>query len=161
MTLWSRLKTCFAIKLVGSCAGVWAWADTSCMVHLKRCGFTAQQQKMLDCLLQRRLLLQPVVVVLLRQHAEICLHVVVTQTTKLGADDLIAADLVRREMQGKIKSRNKVLLHSQLRDKEGMSHVFGVHEQMNLAVYGDRHLGRDDVVFRVLILGLVDAEEVL
>src|ERR1700722_5840336 len=184
MTLWSRLKTCFRMKLVGAwCA---AGADMSCIMVTspqKRClvlpnlvakGRIAAMAKAITknsslllsttiaplLLLQRCLLFDPGVVIFLRLHFEIRLHVVMPKAAELGADDLIFANFRGGEMDRHIQSRDKVLLNAQLRNKEGMSHILGMHEHVNLAVHRNRHLRGDDIVFRILIVRGIQTEKV-
>src|SRR5580700_2001085 len=119
MTLWSILKTCFRMKLVGA---PWptACADMSCIALTpKRCLVgKARSRKTLPAertqqLLQCRLLLDPGIVVFLGLHFEIGLHVVVSKATKLGAYDFVSADFGRCEVNRDVQARHKVLLHPQ------------------------------------------------
>src|ERR1700722_2649836 len=157
MTLWSRLNTCLRMKLVGApcctaCADISCIVPTSnemnCFVQIKR------------GLLQRRLLFYPVVVVFLRHHLEIRLHVVVTEAAKLSTDDLVLANFGSREMYGKIQARNEILLHAQFGNIEGVSDILRVHQQMDFTVHGNGHLCGYDVIFGILIVSGIDTEEV-
>ncbi len=111
-------------------------------------------------LLQRRLLFEPVIVIFLRHHLEIRLHVVVSEATKLGTDDFVFADFRCREMNRDVQSRNEILLDSQFRDVEGVSDVLRMHQQVDLAVHRDGHLGCHDVVFGILVACGIEAKEV-
>src|ERR1039458_8652323 len=149
------------MKLVG---GAWcaACAATSCISHLKKgcvdppalaCG----REELLHC----RFLLQPVVEVLLGHYLEVCFHVVVSQATKLSADNFVLADLGGREVQGNIQPGNKILLHPQLPYKERVPKVFRMHEQMDFLVHRNCHLGGDDVVFGIRIMVEVETKVIL
>ena len=74
--------------------------------------------KRLNRLLQSCLLFQPCVEVFLRHDLEVCLHVVVTQSAELGAQDLVPSDLGGREMYRKVETRDEVLLDALLAHEE-------------------------------------------
>src|SRR5260370_1989795 len=93
-------------------------------------------------LLHRRFLLQPIVEVMLGQYIEVCLHVVMSEATELGADNFVPADPGCREVQRNIQPGNKVLLHRQLPHKKGMGNILRVHEQMDSLVRRSIHLRR-------------------
>src|ERR1700722_5786072 len=97
MTLWSRLKTCFRMKLVGApwCT---ACADTSCIVLTSNVIYVFCPILRTSQLLQCSLLLYPVVVVFLRHHFQIGLHVVMPEAAKLGAHNFILANFRSGEM---------------------------------------------------------------
>ena len=111
-------------------------------------------------LLQRRLLLHPIVKIFLRIHGKIGLHVVVPQSAKLGTDDFVPADLGGSEMNREIQSRNEVLLHPQLRNIKRMSDILRMHQQMNIAVHWNRHFSGHNVIFGILIVGLIKTKKV-
>ena len=112
-------------------------------------------------LLQCRLLLEPIIEVWLRHHFQVRLHVVVPEATKLRTDNFVLADLRCREMHRNIQSGDKILLHSQLPDKERMANISGMHEQMNFLIHRDRHLGGHDIVFGILVVRGVETKEIL
>src|ERR1700687_3579992 len=101
------------MKLVG---GAWCCAacgDMSCMISpQKRCLHPPARKCGRDELLQCRLLLQPIVEVILGQHVEVCLHVVMSEATKLGADNFVPAGLGCGEVKRNIHPGNKILLHT-------------------------------------------------
>src|SRR5271157_4318327 len=76
-------------------------------------------------LLQRCLLFDPGVVIFLRLHFQIGLHVVVAQAAQLGADNFVLTDFGRREVNRDIQTRNEILLDAEFGNIEGMSHIFG------------------------------------
>src|SRR5882762_6458914 len=114
-----------------------------------------------DDLLQCRFLLHPIIEVGLGQNVKICLHGVMPEAAKLGTNNFVPADLRCRKVQRNIQSRNKILLHTQLPHKKGMSNIFGMHEQMDFLVYGNRHLSRYDVVPGLWVVLQIQAEKVL
>src|SRR5258707_6472468 len=59
------------------------------------------------------------------------------------------------------KPGNKFLLSPQLPHEKGVANILGVHKQMYFLVHRDGHLGGDDVVSRLNIVFLVEAEEFL
>ena len=83
------------------------------------------------------------------------------QAAKLRADNFVPADLGRGEMHRKIQAGNKILLNAQLRHKERMPDILGVHQQVDFAVHRDGHFGGHDVVFRVRIVVRVQTKEIL
>jgi len=85
----------------------------------------------------------------------------VTKTAELRANNLVSANLRRREVYGEIKARHEILLNTQLAHKEGVSDIFRMHQQANFPVHGYRHLGSHNVVFGVGIVGRIQPEEVL
>ncbi len=141
----------------------------ACAGHIVHCGhLTSERQSPCAINVDRAFahciaacLLQPIVKVLLGQDFKVRLHVVVPKTAELGAHDFVFADLGRSEMQRKIQPGHEILLHPQLRHEKRVSDVFGVHEQMNLAIHWDGHLRGHNVVFRVLIVVLIKPKEIL
>src|SRR6267378_2638457 len=99
-----------------------------------------------DHLLHGRLLLQPTVEIFLRLHFEVRLHVVVSQTTKLGTDYFVLANLGGSEMNRQIYSGYEIL---------------GMHEQMHFPVHWDSHLSGYDIVLGVWIVGGIKTKEIL
>src|ERR1700674_106877 len=150
------------MKLVG---GAWCCtecADMSCICsHLRECLHPPAHERGREELLQCRLLLQPIVEVILGQHIEVCLHVVMSKATKLGADDFVPTSLGRSEVKRNIQPGNKILLHPQLPHKKGMSNILRMHEQMNFLVHGDRHLSGHNVVFGIRIMFGIETKEIL
>ena len=63
-------------------------------------------------------------------------------------------------MKRNIQSRDEILLDAQFGDVERMPHVLRMHQQVDLAVDRNRHLGSDDVVFGILVIGSVETKEV-
>src|SRR4029077_4195676 len=61
-------------------------------------------------------------------------------------------------MDRKIQSGNKILLHPQLRHVKGMADVLRVHEQVDLPIHRYSHFSSHDIVFGVLVVGLVETE---
>src|ERR1700675_793013 len=82
------------------------------------------------------------------------------EAAKLGTDDFILADFRCCEMKGDVQAGDEILLDAQFRDIERVAHVFGVHEQVNLAVHRNGHLSGYDVVFGILVVCSVEAKEV-
>src|SRR5580704_11831146 len=82
------------------------------------------------------------------------------QSTKLRTDDFVLADFRGCEVNRDIQARNKILLHPQFRNVEGMPHILGMHEQMNFAIHRNRHLRGYDVVFGILVVRGIKSEEV-
>src|SRR6266446_317409 len=103
-------------------------------------------------LLQRRLLFNPAVVIFLRLHLEIGLHVVMPEAAKLGTNDFVPADFRRGEMNRDVQSRNEILLDSQFGDVEGVPYILRVHQQVDLAVHRDCQLSAYDIVLGVLVV---------
>src|SRR6185437_8722296 len=64
-------------------------------------------------------------------------------------------------MQRKIQARNKVLMDSQFWYEEGVSYIFRMHQQMNLAIYGNGHLSCDNVILRIGIVRCIQPKEIL
>src|SRR5256885_1928852 len=114
-------------------------------------------QRLLHC----RFLLNPLTVVLIGHHIKICLHVVVSEAAKLRAHNFILPDFCSCEVQRKIQTGDKVLMNSQLWDEECVSDIFRVHQQMDFAIYGDGHLGSDNVILRVGIMRCIQPKEIL
>src|SRR5580704_6798778 len=114
-----------------------------------------------DELLQGRLFFQPTIIVFLRHDFEICLHVVVPQATKLAADNFVFANLGCGEMERKIQSRNKILVHSQRGNVERMPEILGVHEQVDFFVDRDSHLSGYNVVLGIGIVVGIETKEIL
>jgi hypothetical protein len=115
------------MKLVG---GAWctACADMSCIdPHLREFLLPHAMKRVARSipLLQCRFFFHPVIVEsptgTTRRDTPSCCN---AQAAKLRTDDLVLADLGRREMQRHIQSGNKILLHPQFRNEERMPHVF-------------------------------------
>src|ERR1700694_4438514 len=104
--------------------------------------------------------LQPLIKIFLGHDVQITPHVVVPQTTELGADNLIFAHLGRGKVKGEIEPRYKVLLNSQFAHVERVSHVLSVHHQMNLFVHRDDELAGLDVVARRNVVLRIKSEEI-
>src|SRR5258707_15184495 len=98
------------MKLVGGAWCCTACADISCICsHLKRdVSIRPRIERGREELLKCRLLLQPIIEVIGGQHVEVCLHVVMSQATKLGADNFVPARLGRGEVQRDIQPGNKI-----------------------------------------------------
>src|SRR5271169_6155255 len=92
-----------------------ACADVSCMCLPLKIEDVSVRTNLSGrmCLLHRCFLLQPIFKVLLRHNLEVGLHVVMAQPAELRADNLVPADLGRREMNRDIQSWNKILVHAQ------------------------------------------------
>src|ERR1700691_4364404 len=99
-------------------------------------------------LLLRRFFLQPLIKIVLGEHAKIGLHVVVAQPAELRAYDFVSADFCGGKMNGEIQAGHKVLLNAQFPHVEGMTYVFGVHHQEGFVVHWNRHLAGYDVIAR-------------
>ena len=82
------------------------------------------------------------------------------EAAKLGADDFVLADFGCREMNRDVQSGDEILLDAQFRDIERVAHILGMHEQVDLAVHGNRHLRGYDVVLGILIVRSIEAEEI-
>ena len=50
-------------------------------------------------------------------------------------------------MKRQIQAGNKILLDTQFPDVEGVAEIFGMHQQVDLFIYRDRHFSGDDVIF--------------
>ena len=74
-------------------------------------------------LLQRRLLFNPGIVVFLRLHLEIRLHVVMPEAAKLGADDFVFADFVAVKWIERSKSGDEILMDSQFRNRRNVQRL--------------------------------------
>src|SRR5580658_1897142 len=138
---------------------------THCMCgHVVHCAHLKPDVWATSCansaLLQSCLLLNPGVVIFLRLHLEIGLHVVMPEAAKLGADDFVLSDFCCREMNREIQARDEILLDTQFGDVEGMAHVLRMHEQVDLAIDGDGHLSGNDVVFGSLVVRGIEPEEI-
>ncbi len=79
-------------------------------------------------LLLAGLLLKPGLVIIIRHHIEIRLHLEMLEPAQLGAGDLVPADLGRREMNRDQHSRHRVLFEAQVRREETVSHVLGTQD---------------------------------
>jgi hypothetical protein len=55
-------------------------------------------------------------------------------------------------MKRNIQSGHEILLDPQFGNVEGVPDVFRVHQQVDLPVHWNRHLGGHDIVFRILIV---------
>src|SRR5216684_4772305 len=156
MTLWSRLKTCFRMKVVGApCCTV--CADISCIVLTSNEMYSDLIQRQL---LQCRLLFNPAIVIFLRFHLEIRLHVVVPEATKLRADDFVPADFRCREMNRDVQSGDEILLDAQFGNIERVSYILRMHEQVDLAVHWDGQFSGYDIVFGILVVRSIEAKEI-
>src|SRR6266404_7674390 len=126
-----------------------------------KCLYPPAREREREQLLHCRFLLQPIIEVGLGQNVEVCLHVVMSEATKLGTNNFVLADLSGGEVQRNIQPGNKILLHTQLPHKKGMSNIFRMHEQMDFLVHGDSHLGGHDVVPGVRVVLWIKAEKIL
>src|ERR1700736_2146831 len=135
------------MKVVGgpcTTAGAAETAGLSCILHLmekSRCRISD-----LNELLSRCLFLLPVVKILGGHNFQVSPHVVVSETTQLRAYNFVLADFRGGKMHGKIQHGHKVLMYAQRRQVKRMANVLGVHEEMNLFIYGDGQLSGDDVI---------------
>src|SRR5580698_1137545 len=84
-----------------------------------------------------------------------------TKSAELRTQNLEMPRLRGREVKRKVQPRNKILLNSQFADIKRVADVFRVHQEMNLPVYGDGHLGRDDVISRFHVVRGIQPEIVL
>src|ERR1700688_979143 len=150
------------MKVVGgpcTTAGAAETAGLSCILHLMektRCRISD-----LDELLSRCLFLLPVVKIFGRHHFQISAHVVVSETTQLRAYNFVLTDFRGGEMHGKIQAGHEVLMNAQRRHIEGMANVLGVHEEMNLLIYGNGQLRSDDVISGFHVMLGIEAKQIL
>src|SRR5579863_1323662 len=83
------------------------------------------------------------------------------QATELGTDNFVSANLGCCEMERKVEAGHEILLHTQFGHKERMAHVLAVHQQVDLPVHRNGHLGGYDVVLGIGIVVRVNAKKVL
>src|SRR5271165_1365793 len=158
MILWSRLKTYLRIKPVGA---AWCAAcDASDIALTSRWNWHSPfvQNGADYSLLGLRL--QPLVEIILRHDVQISLHVVMAKTAKLGTDDFVLADLGRGEVKGEIESGHEILLDAQLANVEGMTHVLGVHHEVDFLVDRNDHFAGRDVIASGNIVLRIQAKEI-
>src|SRR5271165_6302290 len=83
------------------------------------------------------------------------------QSAQLRADNFVSADLRSREVDGKVKPGNEILLDAQLADEEGMPNVLGMHEQLNFPVHRYHKFAGHNVIAGFDFVGGVQPEIVL
>src|SRR5260370_30493526 len=83
------------------------------------------------------------------------------EAAKLSENNFVLANLSCGEVQGNIQPGNKILLHTQLPQKKGMSNILRMHEQMDFLVYGNSHLRRYDVVPGIRVVFRIKAKKIL
>src|SRR5437867_7340265 len=80
--------------------------------------------------LRRRLRLEPFVEVGLAHEFEIGPHLVMAQSAKLGANDLVSAGLGGHKVDGDFQARDQVLLQAQLADEKRMRDVLRAQNEL-------------------------------
>src|SRR5271170_3255417 len=84
-----------------------------------------------------------------------------TQPAELRAQNLKMSRLRGCEMKGEVQPRHKVLLNPEFANIEGMADVLRMHQEMNLSIYWNGELRRDDVIASFHIVSGIQTEIVL
>ena len=149
ITLWSRLKIYFRMKLLGASTRC---SSTACSADIFPPPFSVRATIVRPRSFPSRPRNPS------RHDLDKSPHPVVSQPAEFRAGDFISSDPSRHEVNRYHHPRDRVLFQPQFAHEKGVGDVLGTENELHGAVHRNGQGRRDDVVFRGRIVYPIEAE---